>query len=316
LCNRSSYILYAASVAITGPQSEARGWTRVVPGDCQEARREPLTARNYLIYARSGLSYSGPARAWGGNFPVCVKDTDFVSRQAAMQPYCPGDDMFALPFAALDTKAKPNWTMNFDEAPAYPSLLAAQLAGVKRLLSDIGYPVGAIDGTPDRKTGVALAAFRKRMRFSSQATNADLFNALEAQALATAVPAGYTICNDTGQLLLVALAQLAQGKATAHGWWKIPAHACAKAITAPLAADAIYLLAQTRNGATRVGGTEPFCIAGVAFDIQDRGHCPARGFAQAGFAKTVTQGLAGYVAHIGERGLIPLLAPRHAAILK
>src|SRR6202000_2780937 len=77
LCNRTSYVLYAATAAVTPPASEARGWTRIVPGDCSAARPEALTAPNIMVYARSGLGHSGPPRAWGGNFPVCVKDTDF-----------------------------------------------------------------------------------------------------------------------------------------------------------------------------------------------------------------------------------------------
>ena len=33
LCNRTSYILYAATSAIRSPQSQTEGWTRIAPGD-------------------------------------------------------------------------------------------------------------------------------------------------------------------------------------------------------------------------------------------------------------------------------------------
>src|ERR1700722_8086864 len=77
LCNRTSYILYAATAATKSQRSSTQGWTRIIPGDCQVARSEALTAEAYLVHARSSLGYSGPARAWGGNFPMCVKDANF-----------------------------------------------------------------------------------------------------------------------------------------------------------------------------------------------------------------------------------------------
>lgn len=304
LCNRSSYILYAATSAISGSQSDTRGWTRIAPGDCQIARSETLTARGYLIYARSSLGHSGPPRAWGGNVRACVKNTNFVLHGPMPGSICAGDT-FARPFAAVNTQGKPNWTMSFDERPAWPSLIAAQLAGLKRLLIDNGYKIGAIDDKPDKQTGTALADFRKRMRFSQEAGNADLFKALEDAARKRAVPAGYTVCNDAGELLLVALAQVKQGKPISRGWWKVEGGACARAITAPLTVNAVFLLAQTGNGATVVSGPEKFCITAIRFDIPGRGDCAARGFSEGGFARTATRGRLGYVAHIGGGGLEP-----------
>lgn len=228
LCNRTSYVLYAATAAGDGTQSEARGWARIVPGECQAVRSEPLSAKTYLVHARSSLGHSGPARSWGGGLSVCVKNADFVLRQKMAGAVCTADDSFALPFAVVPNGRKRSWTMTFDEAPIYPTLLAAQLAGVKRLLKDNGYAVGAIDGRPSKQTGAALAAFRKKMQFPPQATNADLFNALEAQAMQRVTPAGYTVCNDTRNMLLVALARGVKGIFSTHGWWKIPAKACAR----------------------------------------------------------------------------------------
>src|SRR3954471_13696396 len=117
LCNRTSYILYAATSAIQSPGSETQGWTRIAPGECQIARKEPLKAESYLVHARSALAHSGSPRAWGGAFPVCVKDADFMLKQSATQPYCTAGDSFALPFAGIANRGKADWTMNFDEKP-------------------------------------------------------------------------------------------------------------------------------------------------------------------------------------------------------
>ena len=302
LCNRTSYILYAATSAIQSPKSQTQGWTRIAPGDCQVARKEALNGESYLVHARTSLAHSGPPRAWGGAYPVCVKDADFTIQQAVTAPYCSTDDTFPLPFAALDNHGKANWTMNFDEQPAM-SLTQAQLAGVKRLLKDSGYPIARIDGSPDKVTGAALADFRKRMHFAADAGNAELFTALEQEARRKTAPAGYTVCNDGREALLVALGQTDKGTAGSQGWWTVEPGACARAITTPLDSDWVYIMAQRKSGGTLVGGPQRFCTTMAAFEIRGNANCVARGFVEAGFAATRTRGMSGYVAHIGPGGL-------------
>jgi uncharacterized membrane protein len=302
LCNRTSYILYAATSAIQSPRSETEGWTRIAPGECQLARKEPLTAETYLVHARSSLAHSGTARAWGGAYPVCVKDANFQIKQSVTQPYCTADGTFALPFAPLANRGKPVWTMNFDEQPAM-TLTQAQLAGVKRLLKDNGYAIGRIDGSPDRQTGVALLDFRKRMHFNPDADNGQLFDALEREAKRKIAPAGYAVCNDSREALLVALGQGEGSKAVSRGWWTVQPGACAQGITTPLASDAIFLLVLRKGGSTLVGGPQRFCTTAAAFEIHDAGNCGARGFSEAGFARTDTRGKPGYAAHVTPSGL-------------
>ncbi len=305
LCNRTSYILYAATSAIQSPRSETSGWTRIAPGDCQLARKEPLTAESYLVHARSSIAHSGPARAWGGSYPVCVKDGNFTIKQAVTQPVCTADDTFALPFAPLDNRGHATWTMNFDEQPGLGSLSAAQLAGVKRLLKDVGYRVAAIDGKPDKTTGAALSDFRNKMHFPPTAGNVELFNTLEAEAERTNAPAGYTVCNNAHEPLLLAIAQNDGGKAVSRGWWTAQPGSCARLTTAPLNSDAVYLLAQRKAGGSLVSGAQRFCTTPQAFEIQGTGNCAKRGYAEAGFAATQTRGRQGFVAHIAANGLKP-----------
>ena len=302
LCNRTSYILYAATSAIQSPKSETEGWTRIAPGECQVARKEPLTAETYLVHARTSIAHSGPPRAWGGAYPVCVKDANFTIKQAVTQPYCTADDTFPLPFAALDNRGKADWTMNFEEQPVM-SLTEAQLAGVKRLLKDNGYAITRTDGKPDKATGAALADFRKRMHFAADAGNAELFTTLEKEARKRIAPTGYTVCNDAREPLLVALGQIDKGNAVSQGWWTVEPGSCAKTMTAPLADDAIYIMAQRKSGGTLVGGPQRFCTTTAAFEIRGNTNCTARGFTDSGFAATRTRGLPGYIAHIGPGGL-------------
>jgi uncharacterized membrane protein len=298
LCNRTSYILYAATAQVANGARQTQGWTRIVPGDCQTAVKGALSPQGIAVYARSSLAHSGPQRAWGGKVTGCVRDSNFTLRQNAAAPSCTAPDSFSMPFAAIDTGGRGDFTMNLDDQPALPSLLAAQLAGVKRLLKDNGYPIPAITGTPDKATGKALTQFRAAMHFAPDDGNDVLFQRLESQAQKSVVPAGFTVCNDGKDDLLVAMAENSAKGPVSRGWWRVAAGACARTMTAPLKTDAVWLLAQKPNGTAVLSGPDRFCIAPQEFEIARRGDCAGQGQTQAGFAKTATRGLSGYVAHV------------------
>jgi uncharacterized membrane protein len=304
LCNRTSYILYAATSSVAGNGSSTQGWTRITPGECEIARPEKLSSQSYLVYARSALAHSGPERAWGGDFPLCVKDANFTLKRRGAAANCTGD-VFAVPFATVETHNRPDWTMTFDERPQFGALEAAQLAGVKRLLKDNGYKIAAIDAKPDKATGAALADFRKKMNFADRAGNAELFTALEAEAQKKGgTPQGYTVCNDDGADVMAAIGEPAGADFITRGWWHIAGHACARMITTPLKSAAVWLLAQKPGGAVTVSGADQFCVTGEEFEIKGRKDCAQRGYTEAGFARTPTRGKSGLVVHINESGLV------------
>jgi uncharacterized membrane protein len=303
LCNRTSYVLYAATAAVSDRGSSARGWTRIAPGDCQTARPERLSAQSYLVYARSALAHSGPARSWGGDFPLCVKDGDFVSNRRGNPPGCDGG-AFAVPFATLETHNRPDWTMTFDDEPRLASLQDAQLAGAKRLLKDNGYRIAAIDTKPDKATGAALAEFRKKMKFGERDGNDKLFAALEREALQHGVaPQGLTVCNDQRGDIIAALGEKAETDTISRGWWRIAGGACARVITAPLKGASVWLMAQKAGGIATVSGPDRFCIANLEFEIKGQRGCAERGYGEAGFARIATEGKAGKVVHVTAAGL-------------
>ena len=305
LCNRTGYILYAATSSVVSPGSTTHGWVRIAPGDCQTALPEKLTAQSYLVYARSSLAYSGPQRAWGGNFPSCVKEGDFTLHQGVTAPYCTGGTVFSVPFAAIDTRARPDWTMSFDEQPAFPTLEAAQLAGAKRLLKANGYKIAAIDAKPDKATEAALTDFRGKMHFPLQAGNAELFGALETAAMKRGeAPQGYTVCNDNKDDVVAAIAAMApDGDYLTRGWWRVAGGACARLVTTPLTQSTIWLLVQRPGGPTLVTGPDQFCISAQEFELKGRGGCIQRGFTQMGFGRTSTGGRPGSIVHVGVNGL-------------
>jgi hypothetical protein len=104
----------------------------------------------------SAQAHSGPSRAWGGQFRLCAKDTDFSLQIPNGAPSCGSDDAFTMPFAAVSPRGQTSWTTTFTESPVINSFYAAQKAGMARLLGDIGYKGDLGEGkTPYRHAGKA-----------------------------------------------------------------------------------------------------------------------------------------------------------------
>lgn len=304
LCNRTSYILYVATAAETASDVASQGWTRIVPGSCQVALSGDLSAVRLDIYARTSQAHSGPARAWGGERQVCVEDVGFNVHVPTTVHECPSDNFYLLPFARIDTRRMTSWTSTLSESPSLASLTDARTAGLKRLLRDLSYPIATIDGRPDKEAETALADFRKRQHVKPEASAVDLFDALETNAFKVAAPAGYSICNDTTKSIAAALGEKSAANWVSHGWWKIAPGSCARALTAPLATDMLYLYVQKVGGPALVSGQDRFCVADIEFDIRGRAHCKERGLGELGFAATPVKGLSGFAAHVGEAGLV------------
>ena len=304
VCNRTSYVLYTATANDAHTGINSQGWTRVAPGACRVVLPTDLSAPAYYIYARSSQAHSGPARAWGGDKQICVKDTNFATQKAFTARQCLSDDFYEIPFAPVDTHHLRNWTMTFSETPLLATLQQAQAAGFKRLLRDLGYRIDALDGKPDKAADAALADFRKRLRIAANASIDDLFDALETEALKTAAPAGYSVCNDTAKAVAAALGQKQGAVWMAHGWWKIGAGSCAKLVADLSGIDSLYLFVQRVNGPALVTGKEKFCVTDIQFDIQGRMNCAKRGLTEAGFLETKVRGLPGFSARVGEQGLV------------
>lgn len=298
LCNQTSYVLYAAAGYKTGTGAVSQGWSRVAPGDCRDVLKKPLAPIPYYLYARSSTAHTGEARAWGGQFPLCVKDTNFALTTAG--PACAGDDAYTVPFSSVDTHGQQSWTTTLTESPAIASLDAARRSGIDRLLGDLGYHFTDDDGRQK-----ALAKFRRRMNLVANADDADLFDAMETEAMKTVSPAGYSVCNDTAGVIWTALA-FRDGKQTlTAGWWKVPPGGCARALTQPLHIDRVYLHAEGHNKPGLVSGRDKFCVANITFQTMDTGNCAAHGLSTASFAPTETKGVTGFTAHVGESGLEP-----------
>lgn len=300
LCNRSSYIIYAATGAFSAGEVAMQGWTRIAPGRCAVAITTDLTAHAYYLFARSSRAHAGSPRAWNGQTNLCVKDKDFALSLPA-GGRCTAPETYELPFAALDTHHRRSWTATFRETPDLGSMQNAERAGLKRLLADIG----TRDTGNPKTVDAALADLRRRLHVPAGADASALFDALETQAMKSAIPAGYTICNDTDKPAWAALGQKKGTVFVSRGWWTVAAGTCAQAITEPLANNPVYLRVERPNGAPLVVGPEKFCVTNIEFEIQGRERCTQRGLVEAGFAQTNAGGAPGFTAHVTVRGLAP-----------
>lgn len=309
VCNRTSYVLYAAEGWTINTDNFTQGWSRIVPGTCATPITGMLTANGYYLYARSSLAHSGTARAWGGQVQLCAKDTNFSLKTPALSPACTSSDAFTMPFAPVDTHKMQSWTATLTESPQIASDDAARMAGIERLLRDNGYKF-----TNAQQRDDALKRFRTKMKIAPRASAADLFDALETEAMKASSPAGYSICNDTAGGVWTALAFRDGKQSLAAGWWNIPAGACAHALTQPLTLDTVYIHAEGHNKPNLVSGPDKFCTTNITFQVTKTGDCGKRGLSETGFAATSTKGRSGYTAHIGEKGLLP--APSQASMPK
>jgi uncharacterized membrane protein len=298
LCNRTSYVLYAATAAMQIPNAEVKGWTRIVPGSCSDAIKGDLTAQAYYLYAKTSRAHAGPPRAWSGNTRLCVKDKDFAIR-GPVNARCQAG-FYEAGFAEIITRQARSWTTTFHEAPDLPDMKAAERAGLKRLVSD----TGVRNVFTDTQTDTALKAFRARVRLAPQAP---LFDALETEAMKASVPAGYTLCNDTANEVYAAIGlQMVGAKGivyAARGWWTVASGACAPLLTESIAGKKIWLRVERGKGAALVQGGDKFCVTNIEFDIQGRDRCAARGLTEAGFVPTHGGPQAGYTAHVTAAGL-------------
>jgi uncharacterized membrane protein len=300
LCNQTSYVLYAATGFRSGDANVTQGWKRVVPGDCRELLHQPLASTSYFLYARSSQAHTGEARAWGGAFPLCVKDGNFLLKTPFGASTCTDGNAFTESFSAINTSGLPSWTTTLTETSAIASLDDARRAGINRLLGDLGYQFADDDGREK-----ALARFRRRVNLVPNASDSDLFDAMETEAMKIVSPAGYSICNDTGGVIWTALA-FKQGKdQLSAGWWKVQPGGCAHALTQPLNIDDVFVHAEGPGHPALVGGPDKFCVANITFQTMDTGNCAAHGLSTARFTRTHTKGASGYTAHISEGGLEP-----------
>ena len=289
LCNKSSYALSAAIGYVDGDRLATRGWWRLRPGQCKVVLTERTNPGRYFVYAEAIPGHRGSLRTWSGDTPLCVENYGFFNLRN--QEVCRGDPLSQRKFFEVDVteEAGGNWQTDFAEASNY-TVYSAEVAGVQRLLRDVGKNIGRIDGAMGRATQTALAAYRREKGLAeSRNIDDELIDALIDDANAREAKLGFFYCNKTDDPVWAAIAEPQDDESyLSKGWWKLEPGGCSKIIKGELERDHYYVYAAIENGANEMrltGGAQSFCVNAVMFSARNDLACDEQDLDEAAFRR-------------------------------
>ena len=105
---------------------------------------------------------------------------------------------------------------------------------------------------------------------------------------ATAAQAEFAVCNQSFDVVNLAVGQYENGLFVSRGWWTVGPNQCANVIRDELTARYVYVFAQDVFGNEILSGTVPLCIATERFEIIGEGNCLPRGYIEARFVEVDT----------------------------
>lgn len=288
-CNKSSYALSAAIGYVDGDRLATRGWWRLRPGQCKVVLTEQAKPGRYFVYAEAIPGHKGPLRTWSGDTALCVENNGFFNLRN--QDVCRDDPMRQRKFFNVEVTeaAGGAWQTDFTEASTY-TVYSAEVAGVQRLLGDIGKDSGNVDGAMGRETQSALARYRKEKGLP-EGYNIDdeLIDALIEDANAREAKLGLFYCNKTDNAVWSAVAEPEEGETyLSKGWWKLEPGDCAKIIKGALEKDHYYVYGLIEDPAGErsiAGGDKSFCVNLVMFSTRSDLSCADQELDEAQFRR-------------------------------
>lgn len=277
LCNKSSYALSASIGYVDGDRLATRGWWRLRPGQCKVALTEQTNAGRYFVFAEAIPGHQGPLRTWSGDTPLCVENSGFFNLRN--QDVCRDDPMRQRKFFDVEVTedAAGNWQTDFTEANNY-TVYSAEVAGVQRLLTDMGEDVGRVDGALGRSTQRVLANYRKKKGLAEGTSIDDeLIDALIDDANAREAKLGFFYCNKTDDPVWSAIGEPNDDESYGtKGWWKLAPGDCAKIIKGDLEHDHYYVYGVIEDALSEraiTGGDKALCIKAVMFNANNEVAC-------------------------------------------
>ncbi len=292
-CNRTSYALSIAVGIRNGGLLSTRGWWIVPAGECRIVIKGELKQPTFYTFARSSFAHSGPIRTWGGTQTLCTGKGTFQATSDGSSQCGPGYE--SQGFAKVDTEGKTAWTTTLAETPGFKSLDQARVAGLQRLLADLGRFEGTIDGAVGPKLIEALGQVRTALGIAPNDA-VGLYNKLLAEAAKNQAGAGLTFCNRTQDIIFSALGLESEGKKRSMGWWRLQPGQCEKVIKDRLTDRFVYAFAaadRAEGVGETWGGTKQFCTRDATFEIDDASDCQGRSFKSTGFLEIDTGGRPG-----------------------
>lgn len=280
LCNETSYMLEASVAHQAAGKWKVEGWWTLQPGLCETVVRESLKGGEYYAFARSIPGHNGGTKAWGGRYAFCSgKGTYSIINQAN----CEQNGLSVHGFAKIDVGSSDAWTNSFTEPAGY-NRDKARIAGIQRLLADVGIEKVRVDGFMGRKTRLAITKYKQEKNISAgDFLTEELFDAMSRTANSLSTQTGLELCNETGHKIYAAIAYDG-GKQTgwiSRGWYLVPRGECVKAIKDKLDHRYYYSYAEAELPGDEVvvwDGDRSFCTNTVRFSIEGDKSCEARGY--------------------------------------
>lgn len=125
---------------------------------------------------------------------------------------------------------------------------------------------------------------------------------LTATEFASPARADFIVCNDSFDVLNVALARDAGAGFASQGWWTISPSRCAVLLHGEIDSRYIYLHAIDVFGRPVLEGSAEFCIAERGFSVPGGQDCWQRGHIAAGFAEIDTGQARRWIVFLNEDG--------------
>lgn len=101
--------------------------------------------------------------------------------------------------------------------------------------------------------------------------------------------AGFQVCNQTFDVVNIAVGQWDFDAWETSGWWTVGPNQCAMVIDADLAARYIYIYARDVFNKSMLAGTEQMCLSPDEFRIRGSTDCLVRGYLSAPFVEVDTR---------------------------
>lgn len=128
-------------------------------------------------------------------------------------------------------------------------------------------------------------------------------------AAPTPAHADLRVCNETRNLISVALGYRAERGWQSEGWWRAPPGECRILFQGDLQRRYYYIYAVDDMGGGDWGGSVFMCTRDDSFTIFGVEDCLARGYERTGFFEIDTQGRTDWTLQLTEGGAPDLLAP-------
>lgn len=106
--------------------------------------------------------------------------------------------------------------------------------------------------------------------------------------LAAPAQSRFSVCNQTLDVVNVAMGLYQRDSFVTSGWWTIGPNQCADVIERQLDARYVYVFAQDVFGRTVLSGSTPMCVAPDRFEIRGETDCLVRGYIDARFHEVDT----------------------------